>query len=279
MLGRYGEGEHQDQQLLDRRQLAAVGFSLLGILAGLVVEYAADGPELLYQPLYSIGLVLLGIPIVIGAFRGLLKGHTNVDELVALALLATAAGGYFLEGSVVALLMVMGSLFEQRASLKARRAIESLLKLAPDEATLVHEDGREEVVPAHSLREGQRVLVRTAMRVPADGVIESGGASFDQSAVTGESVPVYRKPQDIILGSALALDGSAIVRVTRTGEDSTVGQIIRIVRDAEHYQAPAMRVADQWARYYTPLILAIAVITFAGWWMLHRGSGDALGDA
>src|SRR5687767_9560756 len=167
MLGRYGEGEHEPQQLLDRRQLAAVAATLLAIALGLVVEYALGGPRLAYEPLYAVGLVLLGTPIVVSAVRGVLKGHTNVDELVALALVASAIGGYWLEASVVALLMVLGSLFEQRASLKARRAIESLLKLAPDEATLVHDDGREESVPADSLKPGDRVLVRTAARVPA----------------------------------------------------------------------------------------------------------------
>jgi Cd2+/Zn2+-exporting ATPase len=279
MLGRYGEGEHETQQLLDRRQLAAVVATVVAIAAGLVVEYALHGPRLLYMPLYAVGLVVLGGPIVVSAVRGLLKGHTNVDELVALALIASAVGGYFLEASVVALLMVLGSLFEQRASLRARRAIESLLRLAPDEATLVHPDGREEVVPADALKAGDRALVRTAMRVPADGVIESGGANFDQSAVTGESVPVYRREGDVVFGSTLALDGSVVMRVTKTGEDSTVGRIIKIVREAEHYQAPVMRIADQWARFYTPLILAVAALTFVGWYLIHRGAPDVLHGA
>ncbi len=279
MLGRYGEGEREPQQLLDRRQLAAVAATLLAIALGLFVEYALGGPRLAYELLYAVGLVLLGTPIVVSAVRGVLKGHTNVDELVALALVASALGGYFLEASVVALLMVLGSLFEQRASLKARRAIESLLKLAPDEAILVHDDGREQTVAADSLKPGDRVLVRTAARVPADGVIETGGANFDQSAVTGESVPVYRSTGEHAFASALALDGSVVLRVTRTGEDSTVGQIIKIVREAEHYQAPVMRIADQWAKYYTPLILAVAALTFGGWWLLHRGAPGALHGA
>jgi Cd2+/Zn2+-exporting ATPase len=214
MLGRYGEGESEPQQLLDRRQLAAVVLTVVAIGAGLVLEYALQAPRLVYAPLYAVGLVVLGLPIVVNAARGLVKGHTNVDELVALALIASAVGGYFLEASVVALLMVLGSLFEQRASLKARRAIESLLRLAPNEATLVHPDGREEVVPADSLKAGDRALVRTAMRVPADGFIESGGANFDQSAVTGEAVPVYRKQGETVFGSTLALDGSVVMRIT-----------------------------------------------------------------
>lgn len=273
MLGRFGEGE-QHQQLLDRRQIASVLVSLGAITVGLIVQHAGHGPKIFYGSLYSVGLVLLGIPIIINAIRGLMRGHTNVDELVALALLASAAGGYFLEASVVALLMVLGSLFEQRASLKARRAIEQLLRLAPEEATLIHGDGHEETVAADSLKSGERVLVRTSARVPADGVIESGSANFDQSAITGESVPAFRKTGDPVFAASLALDGSIVMRVTRTGEDSTVGQIIRIVRDAEHYQAPAMRIADQWARYYTPLILAIATVTFIGWYLVHRGHAD-----
>jgi Cd2+/Zn2+-exporting ATPase len=208
--------------------------------------------------------VLLGGPIVVDAIRGLLRGHTNVDELVALALVASCAGGYVLEADVVAILMVLGSLFEQRASLRARRAIEQLLRLAPSEATLLHADDREEVVAADRLRAGDRILVRTAQRVAADGVVETGGGNFDTAAVTGESVPRYLRPGETALAGTLALDGSVVLRVTRTGEDSTVGRIIRIVRDAEHYQAPAMRIADRWARYYTPLILCLA----AGAWIV-----------
>src|SRR6188474_3677862 len=113
MLGRYGEGESEPQQLLDRRQLAAVVLTVVAIGAGLVLEFALQAPRLAYAPLYAVGLVVLGLPIVVNAARGLVKGHTNVDELVALALIASAVGGYFLEASVVALLMVLGSLFEQ----------------------------------------------------------------------------------------------------------------------------------------------------------------------
>jgi Zn2+/Cd2+-exporting ATPase len=160
--------------------------------------------------------------------------------------------------------MVLGSLFEPRASLRARRAIAQLLRLAPSAATLLHAGGGEEVVAAEQLRAGDRILVRTGQRVAADGVVETGGGNFDTAAVTGESVPRYLRPGETALAGTLALDGSVVLRVTRTGEDSTVGRIIKIVRDAEHYQAPAMRIADRWARYYTPLILCVA----AAAWMI-----------
>ncbi len=263
MLGRFGEGEHAAQHLLDRRQLTAVALTLVTLVAGLVAQYLLNARPLVYQPLYGIGVLLLGGPIVYSALRGLFHGHTNVDELVALALVASCAGGYVFEADVVALLMVLGSLFEQRASLKARRAIEQLLRLAPQEAVVLGADGSEQMIPADQLKPQQRVLIRSGARVPADGVIESGGGNFDQSAVTGESVPVYRKGGETVFAGTLALDGSATVRVLRTGADSAVGQIIQIVQDAEHYQAPAMRIADRWARYYTPTILIIALLAWS----------------
>ena len=282
MLGRFGEVHEQSGELLDRRQIAAMAVSLLTLAAGLVLEYAIGAPDVhpgLWNALYLVGVVLLGGPIVVNAARGVMRGHTNVDELVALALIASCVGGYFLEADIVAILMVAGSMFEQRASLRARRAIEQLLRLAPDEATLIGPDGAERTVPVAELRQGQRVIVRAGQRIPADGMIESGGASVDQSAVTGESVPVFRDVGQPAYAGSLALDGSLTLRLTRVGEDSTVGQIIKIVRDAETYQAPAMRVADQWARYYTPAILVIAALTLVGayWW--HAGTAVAFATA
>src|SRR5688572_24400642 len=271
MLGRFGENEQKPQELLDHRQVAAMAVSLLTLAVGLILEFIIGAPDVhpgFWNALYLIGVVLLGGPIVLNALRGVLRGHTNVDELVALALVASCIGGYFLEADIVAILMVAGSMFEQRASLRARRAIEQLLRLSPDEATLVDSDGTERTVPVAELRQAQRVIVRAGQRVPADGVVESGGANLDQSAVTGESVPVFKDAGDPAYAGSLAVDGSVTVRLTRVGEDSTVGQIIRIVQDAESYQAPAMRLADRWAKYYTPIILVIATLTLLGayWW-------------
>src|SRR5262249_31908783 len=157
---------------------------------------------------------------------------------------ASTIGGFFLEADVVAILMVAGSLFEQRASLRARRAIEHLLRLSPDDATVIHEDGTEQVVRAQDLQPGQRALVRTGHRAPADGAVQSGASHMDQPPITGESVPVYRQTGETVYAGTLALDGALTIRVTKAGADSTVGQIVRIVQDAEHYQAPAMRIAD-----------------------------------
>jgi Zn2+/Cd2+-exporting ATPase len=274
MLGRFGETDDArgPQELLDRRQVGAVAVAIFTLFVGVVLEYVLHARPPVYNALYLCGVILLGGPIVIGAIQGVLKGHTNVDELVALALLASTASGHVLEADIVATLMVLGSLFEQRASLRARRAIEQLLRLTPKEATLLGERGEEVTVPVEALKAGDRVIVRAGQNVPADGTIESGAAHLDQAAVTGESVPVYRQPGEPVFAGTLAVDGSVIVGVRRTGEDSTVGQIIRIVRDAEHHQAPVMRIVDRWARYYTPAILAISLASllaiglfFGGW--------------
>src|SRR5437764_14184420 len=108
MLGRYGEGAVAPQKLLDRRQLASVAVTLATLAAGVALQYATRGHvrPLVYNSFYAAGVLLLGGPIVIGAVRGLLSGNTNVDELVALALIASAVGGYWLEADIVALLMV-----------------------------------------------------------------------------------------------------------------------------------------------------------------------------
>src|SRR4051812_942095 len=279
MLGRFGETHEAHGELLDRKQIAAMAISLLTLALGAWLEYALNVNLWIPRSLYSVGILLLGGPIIINAIRGLLSGHTNVDELVALALIASAAGGFFLEADVVAILMVAGSMFEQRASLRARRAIEQLLRLAPAEAVVFRENGSEETISADQLRTGMRVIVRSGQRVAADGVIETGAAHIDQSAVTGESVPVYRQSGESVWAGSLALDSAITIRVTRAGEDSTVGQIIKIVQEAEQYQAPAMRIADQWAKYYTPLILIVAIGTLGISWLLHHGAAGAFAAA
>ena len=279
MLGRFGETHEAHGELLDRRQIAAMAVSLVAVAAGIALEYGVGARKLIYNPFYCVGLVLLGGPIIWNALKGIFSGHTNVDELVALALIASAVGGFFLEADVVAILMVAGSMFEQRASLRARKAIEQLLRLAPADAVVVRDGGSEETIPADQLRAGMRVIVRSGQRVAADGVIENGAAHMDQSAVTGESVPVYRQMGETVWAGSLALDSAITIRVTRAGEDSTVGQIIKIVQEAEQYQAPAMRIADQWARYYTPLILSVAILTLGISWILHHGAVGAFAAA
>jgi Cd2+/Zn2+-exporting ATPase len=279
MLGRFGETHETHGELLDKRQIAAMTLSLVALAVGIALEFAVGTRKLIYNPFYGLGLILLGGPIVWNALKGVFTGHTNVDELVALALIASAAGGFFLEADVVAILMVGGSMFEQRASLRARKAIEQLLRLAPAEAVVFHDDGSEETIPAENLRTAMRVIIRSGQRVPADGIIENGAAHVDQSAVTGESVPVYRQVGETVWAGSLTLDSAITIRVTRAGEDSTVGQIIKIVQEAEQYQAPAMRIADQWAKYYTPLILAVAALTLGIFWLLHHGATGAFAAA
>src|SRR2546427_1472605 len=123
MVGRFGETHEAHGELLDRRQIAAMVISFLALAVGVALEYGVGTQKLIYNPFYCVGLLLLGGPIIWNALRGVFSGHTNVDELVALALIASAAGGFFLEADVVAILMVAGSMFEQRASLRARRPI------------------------------------------------------------------------------------------------------------------------------------------------------------
>ena len=181
MLGRFGETHEAHGELLDRRQIAAMVLSLLALAAGIALEYAVGAPKLVYNPFYCVGLVLLGGPIIWNALKGVFTGHTNVDELVALALIASAAGGFFLEADVVAILMVAGSMFEQRASLRARRAIEQLLRLAPAEAVVIREDGTEETIPADQLRTGMRVIVCETQNtnVPAIRFYQRMGFTLD----------------------------------------------------------------------------------------------------
>lgn len=208
-----------------------------------------------------VATVLCGGPIILGALRGLVAKEVNVDELVSLAIVAALTIGEFLTAATVGFIMVLGSLLESYTSGKAKRAIESLVELAPDTARLI-EDGSERIVRAQEVRRDQRVLVKPGEKIPVDGVVADGGASVDQAAVTGESLPVDVKSGSQVFAGTFVHGGALTVQATRVGEDSTLGKIISLIRDAETHQAPIVRSADAFAKWFTPAIVALAAVVW-----------------
>lgn len=183
-------------------------------------------------------------------------------------------GLYFESAAMILVLISLGKMLEARAKGKSTDAIRALLSLAPD--TCVRwQDGREERVPVSDIRAGDIVLLRPGERVPVDGEILFGGGAFDESALTGESLPVDKGVGDRVFAAAVSLTGTLRVRATGVGEDTALGRIVAAVKDASATKAPIARLADRVAGVFVPVVIFISIVTFS----LHLILGAELSAA
>src|SRR5205809_891417 len=209
-----------------------------------------------------LGAIVLGYPIVWTAVKDLRTGVLSINELVAIAVLAAFASGDYKTAGVVAFFMLMGEIIETRTAEGARASIELLIKLTPTKARHITPKGEEEV-PAKDLAVGDVIRIRPGDNVAADGVIISGQGSFNQANITGESLPVDKKPGDDVFAGTQNLTGVLEVRVTRAGEDTTLGRVRELILAAEKTKLPIMRIIDQYMVYYTPLVLVLGAMVWA----------------
>ncbi len=240
----------------------AVGAALIpvGFLAGLIPVKGL--PVVSVTEIFSLLSVLVnGMPIIIEAAKGIAKRRMNVDELVSIAIIACLASGHFLEAAVVSAIMVAGALVEEAVSDSARHAIEDLVKLSPNTA-VIEDNGREKTVNVSAVARGDVVLVKPGSMIPVDGVVMAGGCAVDESAVTGEPVPKSKAKGDEVWAGTVSTDGFIRVRAEKVGQDSTMGKIISMVSSAEQSKVRSARIVDQYARWFTPVILFSAFLAF-----------------
>ena len=225
---------------------------------------------------------IVGKQYITGAYKSLRGGTANMDVLIALGslaaylyslfvLVAIVSGAlpptthvYFETSAVILVLITFGKWLEARAKGHTSDAIRKLMTLAPPTALLLR--GEEEVeTPVDDLVAGDHVVVRPGGRVPLDGVVLSGRSSVDESMLTGESLPVNKEEGSGVIGGTINKSGRLVVQVTRTGEDTTLAQIIKLVEQAQGSKAPIQRVADQVSAVFVPVVLVLAAVTFIGW--------------
>ncbi|MGP4030587.1 heavy metal translocating P-type ATPase [Pseudarthrobacter sp. 1C304] len=176
-----------------------------------------------------------------------------------------ASGGlYFEVAAVVTTFLLLGRYLEARAKQKAGDALKALLSLGAKDATVLR-DGREEQLPADQLAVGDVIVVRPGEKIATDGVVIDGSSAVDASLVTGESVPVEVGPDSLVTGATINTSGRLLVRATRVGAETTLAQMGRLVSQAQTGKAPIARLADRISAVFVPVVLAIAVLTFAGW--------------
>lgn len=212
------------------------------------------------------GTLIVALPILSGVIRairasGFAATQFYMDQYVVLALAACLATGRYLTGGIVALILVFGQILEERSTLGVEMALQKLRQL--NRLTARRRcDGREEEIEATGLQNGDEILLRPGEVVPADATIVSGSALIDQSRVTGESAPVEAGVGSEIFAGTLNLNGALTARVTGAGEDTVMGRVQRIIEEAKTSEAPIISLAEDYARYYTPLILLIAASVF-----------------
>ena len=209
-----------------------------------------------------LGAVLLGAPLVWHALKCLARGHTHMEELVALAILAAIALGEYQEAGIIAFFMVISNLIETRTALGARASIESLLRLTPDKAHRLLPDGSEEIVDASNLRPGETIRVRPGDNIPADGEVISGESTVNQANITGESLPTDMQVGDEVFGGTSNLTGLLDIKVTKAGRETTLGRVQQLILDAEETRIPLMRMIDTYAGWYTPTVCMLAGIVW-----------------
>ncbi len=201
-----------------------------------------------------------GWPIARAALSGLRRRSLDMNVLMTLAAVGAVGIGAYAEGAWVLVLFALGTTLETFALDRTRRSVEALAELAPAEAILL-EDGRERPVPVEDVAIGARILVRPGERVPLDGVVESGESSVDESPITGESIPVERGAGDPLYAGTRNQLGALVVKTTRSAEESTIARIVELVEQAQASRAPSERFVDRFARIYTPLVFASALLT------------------
>ena len=229
---------------------------LIGFVLGLA-GYAQAG-----QWLYLAAALIGGFPIFkLAAINVFTRFDLTAGVMVSIAMIAAIIIGEYSAAALVAFMMLVGEALENLTMARADNALKELSSLVPDVATLVR-DGREVPCPVAALRAGDIVLVRPGGRIPVDGQVVVGHAAVDQSAITGESLPLDKEPGDNVYAGTLCSGGALQIRVTRVGRKTTLGNMIRLVQEARATQAPVQRVANKYAQYMIPVAITIALATY-----------------
>ena len=210
----------------------------------------------------SVAAVLAGgYPIFRNVLRALRNRTVTSHALMTLGIVGALAIGQYAAAAVIVFFMRLADFIESYTTERSRRAIQELVGLAPAQAR-VERDGREIEVPVDHVARGETVLVKSGDRIPVDGIVVDGRASVNQAPITGESVPVAKHAGDQVFAATICERGALSVRTERVGPDTTFGQIIRLVEQAEAAKAPVQRFADRFTAYYIPVVLAVAVLTY-----------------
>ena len=300
-----------DTPVLKRRLFASLGFLLVlmyfsmgHMMWGWPLPKFYDGNHVamgLTQLLLTVIIMVINQKFFISGFKGLVHHAPNMDTLVALgssaafiystyalfamtgaqvrgdeeAVMRCMMDFYFESAAMILTLITVGKMLEARAKGKTTDALRGLMKLSPKTATIVEGDTEREI-PIEQLKKDDVFAVRPGESIPVDGVVIQGGSTVDESALTGESIPVDKVEGDQVSAATVNQTGYIRCRALRVGEDTTLSQIIKMVSEASATKAPIAKIADKVSGVFVPTVISIAVITFVVWLLLGRSVGFAL---
>ena len=290
---------------LKKRLVSSVGFLVLLMYVSMghtmwgwpLPGYLAENPLAigLTQLLLTVAIMVINQKFFVSGFKALWHRAPNMDTLVALgssaafvystyALYAMIGAEdahiwlhelYFESAAMILTLITVGKMLEARSKGKTTDALKSLMKLAPQTATIV-EEGQEKEVPIRQVKQGDIFVVRPGESIPVDGVVLDGSSAVNEAALTGESIPVDKTQGDRVSAATINQSGFLRCKATRVGEDTTLSQIIRMVSDAAATKAPIAKVADKVSGVFVPVVITIAVIATIGWLLAGQSFGYAL---
>lgn len=265
---------------------------------------AGAGIFALTQLIIALPIIYVNRKFYAVGFRALFHFSPNMDSLVAVGSASALIYGvfslfmicyglgtgkneivdsyrqnlYFESAAMILTLVTVGKFLEERSKKKTTSAISSLVKLAPETATVIR-DGKEETIASKDILVGDTVVIKPGERIPVDGTVIEGASSVDQSALTGESVPVYKTVGDSVMSASVNKNGTLKFRAEKVGKDTTLSKIIELVENAGASKAPVAKLADKVAAVFVPIVMGIALVTGAVWLVLGYGFEHALNCA
>lgn len=279
--------------------------SMLGLkIPSFIRGYEGAVNNAFMQFLLTLPILYVNRKFYVSGFKGLINRAPNMDSLVALGSAAASIYGifaifrlstglayndqklveeymhnlYFESSAMIFSLITLGKYFEARSKNETKNSLKSLMKLKPNTATIIVND-KEKIVKVDDLKVGDTIMVKPGESIPVDGLVVSGSSVVDESAITGESMPVYKNVGDKVISATINQEGSIKFEAKKVGKDTTLAQIIELVNDANQTKAPIARIADKISAVFVPVVIVIAIITFITWMFLGKNMEFALNMA
>ena len=244
--------------LMKNRNRLTAATGILIVLA-FAAKWLFKGEAAESGPLLAASLIG-GFPIAASAWQALKVKVISIDLLVTLAILGAFVIQEFEESAIVAFLFLFGAYLEQKTLAKTRSAIKELVEMVPETALRQTADGDFEEVDLDDLDEGDIVLVKTGGKIPVDGEVVSGSGTANEASITGESMPLDKKPGDPVYAGTILENGTIRIEAEKVGDETTFGKIIELVEEAQDSKSQAERLIDRFSKYYTPVVLLLAII-------------------
>ncbi len=229
------------------------------LLVGFVVQLLYEEQNIIGILSFVLSTLIGGVTLFYEGFKNLIRFQFDMTTLMTIAIIGAFAIGEWSEGATVVILFAISEALERFSFERARRSIRSLIRLSPKEALVVR-DGQEQFIPIKEIKIGDICIIKAGQQIAVDGKVIQGTSSVNQAAITGESIPVIKCVDDDVFAGTMNEEGYLEVQVTKTSADTTLSKIIQLVEDAQANRASSQTFIDQFAKYYTPAILILAIL-------------------